>query len=337
MALSTRLTDTGLGVRAELDDHDTQLAQIANISDRVENVKSQLCSVDPDEAYLDLFAARRINITTIYPGIAQVETATAAGTVTANPGGNATITVTSAGMTGSPLTISVALLLDDDANAIADKIRTALGLNAAITAKFTVSGATDKIILTAIAPADDDLTLNIAIAAGTATGITAVPFSAATILGCLHTVIHPSIKYFQSGWNEYKFWMAYTPYDGSSSLYENPCIAVSNDNLTWITPVGLTNPIEAVPGVGYNADPCIFMSPDEKTMNLVWKYSGGSTSITYLRTSTDGTTWTNKVAVLTVGVGVEEVSPIILWDGQQYRLWTVKVAEIGRASCRERV
>lgn len=28
MALSTRLTDTGLGVRAELDDHDTQLAQI---------------------------------------------------------------------------------------------------------------------------------------------------------------------------------------------------------------------------------------------------------------------------------------------------------------------
>lgn len=39
MALSIRLTDTGLGVRAELDDHDTQLAQIENYTSQFDGIK----------------------------------------------------------------------------------------------------------------------------------------------------------------------------------------------------------------------------------------------------------------------------------------------------------
>lgn len=118
-------------------------------------------------------------LTTPYD-VPQVETATAAGTVSANPGGTATVTVTSAGMTGSGTPIDVPLLLNDAANDIATKIRAALTANANVIAKFTVTGQTDKIILTARVPAANDATLNIAIAVGTATGVTAAATSADT-------------------------------------------------------------------------------------------------------------------------------------------------------------
>jgi hypothetical protein len=128
------------------------------------------------------------------PGAAQVETATAAGTVTSS--GNATVTVTAAGMTGSPKAISVAVLDTDTASAWAAKVRTALAADTAVSALFAVSGTTTSIVLTrnplntyavgSIAtptyPADD-ATLNIAIANGTSAGITAAPTSADTTAG----------------------------------------------------------------------------------------------------------------------------------------------------------
>ena len=101
---------------------------------------------------------------------AQVETAVAVGTITLT--GNATVTVTAAGMTGSPKSISVAVLENDTAAQWADKVRTALGLDADVTALFSVSGADENIILTRLAPAANDATLNIALANDTCTGIT---------------------------------------------------------------------------------------------------------------------------------------------------------------------
>lgn len=97
--------------------------------------------------------------------------------------GNASVTVTAAGMAGSPKVVPVAVVDGDNANAIAGKIRTALGLDADVAAFFTVSGATDKVILEALAKAANDATMNIAIATGTAIGITAAPTSADTTAG----------------------------------------------------------------------------------------------------------------------------------------------------------
>jgi len=122
-------------------------------------------------------------------GTAQVETATAAGTITAS--GNASVTVTSSGLLGSPLTISVPVILGDTAAVWAGKVRTALAANAAIAEKLTVGGATTAISLTRL-PATvgglsiysaNDATLNIALANGTCTGITAAPTSANTTAG----------------------------------------------------------------------------------------------------------------------------------------------------------
>jgi len=127
-------------------------------------------------------------------GNAQVETATAAGTVTGS--GNATVVVTSAGMTGSPLTVSVPVTSGDTATVWAGKVRTALAANAVIAARFTISGSTTAIVLTRKPLATytlngtsipvyttTDATLNVSLANGTSTGITTASTSADTTAG----------------------------------------------------------------------------------------------------------------------------------------------------------
>lgn len=114
-------------------------------------------------------------------GTQQVTTATAVGTVTGN--GNASVTFTAAGLTGSPIVVSVAVLSGDTPSAWAAKVRTALRANAVISAAFDISGAGANIIATNRLRAANDATLNIALATGTATGITAAPTSAATTAG----------------------------------------------------------------------------------------------------------------------------------------------------------
>ncbi len=117
-------------------------------------------------------------------GVAQVETATVVGTVTGS--GNATVIVTAAGMTGTPKTISVAVLVSDTASQVAGKIRAALGLDAAVTALFAVGGSGATVTLTRIIPAANDITLNISVDNGTCTGLTAATTSFNTTAGVVY-------------------------------------------------------------------------------------------------------------------------------------------------------
>tara|TARA_R110002096_G_scaffold345243_1_gene538711 strand:+ start:212 stop:976 length:765 start_codon:yes stop_codon:yes gene_type:complete len=127
-------------------------------------------------------------------GTAQVETATCAGTVTA--GGNASVVVTAAGLTGSPKTLSVAVATSDTATAWAAKVRTALAADVDVAAMFAVSGATDAVILTRRTSitvptgtlelyAANDATLNISLDNDTCTGITTAATSANTTAGVI--------------------------------------------------------------------------------------------------------------------------------------------------------
>lgn len=127
-------------------------------------------------------------------GAAQVETATAAGTITLT--GDASVVVTASGMTGSPKTISVAVTNADTADVWAGKVRTALAADVDVSSMFSVGGATTAIALTRL-PSEthtgngetinvypgNDATLNIALSNGTCTGITAAPTSANTTAG----------------------------------------------------------------------------------------------------------------------------------------------------------
>ncbi len=115
----------------------------------------------------------------------QVETATAAGTITT--AGNVGVTVTGALVTGSPLTVNVAAALNDSAATWAGKVRTALLALPAITTNYVVEGSGTAIILTTVAtPGSNDTSLNIALANGTgpaSVGVTAAATSSNTILG----------------------------------------------------------------------------------------------------------------------------------------------------------
>ncbi|HYE12267.1 MAG TPA: hypothetical protein VEF53_19015 [Patescibacteria group bacterium] len=139
-------------------------------------------------------------------------------------------------------------------------------------------------------------------------------------------IVHPSILFFPNKWNGYKYWLGYTCFDNKDAKLENPCIAVSNDNVNWTVPEGLVNPIEPAPaGLEYLADINLFMSPDEKTMYMVFKETAGTQRQTWLRSSTNGVNWTPKV--LLFQNTFEDVSPAVLWDGTQYVMWTVKHAD----------
>jgi hypothetical protein len=122
-------------------------------------------------------------------GTQQVETATAVGTITT--AGNATVTVTAAGMTGSPKAISVAVLLDDTASEWAEKVRVALAADTDVTALFAVSGTTTAIVLTRLTNLGcafaNDATLNIALADDTSAGITEAAASVDTTAGVAST------------------------------------------------------------------------------------------------------------------------------------------------------
>lgn len=103
----------------------------------------------------------------VHTPAAQVETATAAGTVTV--AGNALVTVKSA-LFADDEAIDVPVEQNDDANAIALAIRTALANNLMVAEHFDVSGEGASVILTAKVPAANDDTLNIAINDGTGDG-----------------------------------------------------------------------------------------------------------------------------------------------------------------------
>lgn len=115
-------------------------------------------------------------------GTAQVETATVAGTIGSSGAGNITVTITS-DYYDDPYVVSVAVANDDTASQVAGKIRTALGADTNITNYYTVGGSGANVSLTAKTAGVNDATLNIALATGTATGLTAAPTSTDTTPG----------------------------------------------------------------------------------------------------------------------------------------------------------
>lgn len=94
--------------------------------------------------------------------------------------GTAKLTITSAYVTGSPLTIDVTIASGDDtADEVATAVRTAINATPAVATVFTVSGGTDKVILTkkVISPFDTTFNMVLAkndtLAEGTSTDATA--------------------------------------------------------------------------------------------------------------------------------------------------------------------
>ena len=114
-------------------------------------------------------------------GLAQVDTQTVVGTIAT--AGTVTLTVTAAGMTGSPLTLTFDADAGDVASVTAAKAAAKLAATAAVVALFDVDNIGPDFALTANANRANDGTLNIAITNGTATGLTPDATSTNTVAG----------------------------------------------------------------------------------------------------------------------------------------------------------
>lgn len=122
-----------------------------------------------------------VSAATSVAGTLQKETATITGTITT--AGNATIIVTAAAMTGSPITFSVPVLVNDTATIVAGKVASRLRANVAVTELFTVTTTGTTVVLTSKYPFANDATLNVSSDNDTCAGLSTAANSANTTAG----------------------------------------------------------------------------------------------------------------------------------------------------------
>lgn len=122
-------------------------------------------------------------------GALQVETATVVAASGCTAAGNLALTFTAAGVTGSPVSVSVPLTpaAHPTATTIAAACAAALSATVAIADVYTVTASGAAVVFTRKFPAANDGTLNLAIAAGL--GVTAAASSADTTAGAAGVVI----------------------------------------------------------------------------------------------------------------------------------------------------
>lgn len=149
-----------------------------------------------------------------------------------------------------------------------------------------------------------------------------------TYLAGKNQLTHPSVYDFQSEWNGYRYWMAYSPYPNANGEEENPCIAVSNDLLYWETPYGLANPIADNEETSCNElkDPHIVYRDDLDRLEMWYlgrvseNLGGDNTSLLLMRKhSVDGIHW----STYEIMASTQYLSPTIIWVDGKYQMWAI--------------
>lgn len=142
---------------------------------------------------------------------------------------------------------------------------------------------------------------------------------------------HPAVVYFPDGWNGYRYWMAHTPYPGGNDAHEDPNICASHDGDTWVVPAGLVNPLDDAPGTPrYNSDTELVYADGK--LWCFWRYqdnnAGAASQNIYVRTSTNGTTWTAKQLVQQSNKDTKMLlSPTLIFEGGRWTMWAVDAAQ----------
>ncbi len=148
---------------------------------------------------------------------------------------------------------------------------------------------------------------------------------------------HPSVVFFESGWNGWKYWMAFTPYPVGGEPYmdcwENPCVIVSQDGVHWQYPGKmefldeLTN--EQINNRNYYSDTHLIYNCDKDCLELYYRLNSGKNSdeVTIFRIiSNNGIDWSVKEKLASVGCDLytpEPVSQSIIYHNRKYQMWYV--------------
>ncbi|MED4309155.1 BppU family phage baseplate upper protein [Bacillus paralicheniformis] len=141
---------------------------------------------------------------------------------------------------------------------------------------------------------------------------------------------HPKVISFDTRWNGYLYWMAFTPYPGGDQSKENPHILVSNDMINWSLPSGFKNPLEpqpnGEPSSQYNSDTHIVYNGQLDRVEVYWRFVddvSGTVTI-YRKTTYDGVTWSDKEVAITGDRSVRDyISPAIIFEDGKYKMWCV--------------
>lgn len=146
---------------------------------------------------------------------------------------------------------------------------------------------------------------------------------------------HPKVVAFEKKWNNYEYWMAFTPYPKANQGEENPVINVSNNLVDWKEPEGIKNPLD-VPDVvdskHYNSDTHLLYNSDLDRLELFWRYVDDTKDmvIIYRIYSSDGINWSKKEVFLESDERSKRdfVSPAILLENDVYKIWYVDKKEV---------
>ena len=156
---------------------------------------------------------------------------------------------------------------------------------------------------------------------------------------------HPAVLYFENGWNGYKYWMAETPFSPGCKPYrdrnECPSIHVSNDGTSWIEII--QNPIDdlteqEIKELDYFSDPHLVFVEDRiecwyRISRRHGKISNHGNIELVKKVSYDGIHWKEREVMVdfingTSLLGCIVVSPAILFQNNEYRMWYVNREQI---------
>ncbi len=241
-------------------------------------------------------------------GRKQITTQTVIGTVAT--GGSMTLTVTNAGLTGSPLAISFNVDAGDIPSAVAAKAVAALSGNAAVAARFEADNIGADFALTRLVEAANDGTLNLAIANGTATGVTPDGSSTATQTGLatsIGTVAQRIGQHAQFGprvweaidtspntWREITTVLNSARHDpaitgltgGGTTKLDGLAVTTTHDigRFEIVDVSGIAYGMELIAGTDVESSPTTIRpdnygatNPDGSTNNLTWKFRPAAT------------------------------------------------------------
>lgn len=146
---------------------------------------------------------------------------------------------------------------------------------------------------------------------------------------------HPKVLSFNTNWNGYKYWMAFTPYPEANEAQENPHILASNDMLKWEEPNGYKNPLEPGPDGDpqkvYNSDTHLVYREDLNRLECYWRYVDDNSDkvIIYRKYTTDGINWSKKESILESTRSKSDcISPAIIFEDNIYKLWYVDIGYV---------
>ena len=140
----------------------------------------------------------------------------------------------------------------------------------------------------------------------------------------LNQYTHPSVVNFAEGWNNYKYWMAVTPYTNINQSLENPHIVASNDMIHWKEPNPDANPLDLPADTGdtYLSDVCLVYNSDLNRLECWYRGVAGTTETIYRKSTTDGMVWSERETLrTTTGSTAKQICPIIKYFDNKYNIW----------------